>query len=71
MEPLSLPGVPQNVNEFLCKTAQEGGSGLAIHTSGLDCNWLKIVIVKDVIVFRHLSVSASVATLPGTAALNM
>ena len=41
----------RNVNEFLCKTAQEWGSGLAIHTSGFDCNWLKVVIVEKVIVF--------------------
>jgi len=41
VEPLLLPGVTRNVNEFLCKTAQEGGSGLAIHTSGVDGNWLK------------------------------
>jgi len=27
------------------------GSGLAIHTSGFDCNWLKVVIVEKVIVF--------------------
>jgi len=51
VEPLLLPGVTRNVNKFLCKTAQEGGSGLAIHTSGFDCNWMKIVIVKKVIVF--------------------
>jgi len=33
----SRPGVSRNVmNEFICKTltAQKGGSGLAIHTSG-------------------------------------
>jgi len=34
-----------NVNEFLCKTAQEGGSGLAVHTSGFNCNLLKVVIL--------------------------
>ena len=38
VEPLSLPGVAWNVNEFLCKTAQEAGSGRAVHTSGFDCN---------------------------------
>jgi len=51
VEPLSLPGVAQNVDEFLCKTAQEGGSGLAVRTSGFDCNWLKVIIAKKVIVF--------------------
>jgi len=30
---------------------EEGGSGLAIHTSCFDCNWLKVIIVKKVIVF--------------------
>jgi len=33
VEPLSLPGVAWHVNEFLCETPQEGGSGLAVHTS--------------------------------------
>ena len=51
MEPLSLSGNAQNVNEFLCKTAEERGSGLAVHTSGFDCNWLKVIIVKKVTVF--------------------
>ena len=51
VEPLSLPGVAWNVNEFLCKTAQEGGSGLVVHISGFDCNWLEVIIVKKVIVF--------------------
>jgi len=49
LESLSLPGVASNVNKFLCETAKEGGSGLAIYTSGFDCNWLKVIIVKKVI----------------------
>jgi len=55
------PWVAQNVNKFLCKTAQEGGSGLAIHTSGFDWNWLKVVIVEKVMIvflaFVCLSIS--------------
>jgi len=69
VEPLSLPGVARNVNEFLFKTAQEGGSGLAIHTGGFDCNWLKVVIVKKVIVFPAfvgLSISCYTAWYSGT-----
>jgi len=69
VKPLSLPGVASNVNKFLCETAQEGGSGLAIHTSGLDCNWLKVIIVKKVIVFPAfvgLSISCYTAWYSGT-----
>jgi len=69
VEPLPFPGVAWNVNKFLCKTAQEGGSGLAVHTSGFDCNWLKIVIVKKVIVFLafvSLSISCYTAWYSGT-----
>ena len=51
VETLSLPGVAWNVNEVLCKTAQEERSGLAVDTSGFYCNWLKVIIVKKVIVF--------------------
>jgi len=69
VEPLSLPGAAWNVNKFLCETAQEGGSGLAIHTSGFDCNWLKVIIVKKVIVFLAffgLSISCYTAWYSGT-----
>ena len=70
LEPLSLPGVAWNVNEFLCETAQKGGSGLAVHTSGgFDCNWLKVVIVKKAIVFLALgglSISCYTAWYSGT-----
>ena len=70
VEPLlSLPGVAWNVNEFLCETAQEGGSGLAVHISGFDCNWLKVVIVKKGIVFPAfggLSISCYTAWYSGT-----
>ena len=67
--PLSLPGVAWNVSEFLSEKAQEGGSGLAVHTSGFDCNWLKVVIVKKVIVFPAfvgLSISCYTAWYGGT-----
>jgi len=69
VEPLSLLRVAWNVNDFLCKIAQEGGSGLAVHTSGFDCNWLKVVIVKKVIVFPAfvgLSISCYTAWYSGT-----
>jgi len=33
------------------QVSQKRGSELALHTSGLDCNWLKATIVKKVIVF--------------------
>ena len=63
VEPLSLLGVARNVNKFLCKTTQEGGSGLAIHIRGFDCNWLKVIIVTRVIVFpAFVSLSISCYT---------
>jgi len=68
VEPLSLPGVAWNVNKFLCETAQEGGSGLTIHTSSFHCNWLKVIIVKKVIVFPAfvgLSISCYTAWYSG------
>jgi len=49
MELLSLTGVTRSINKFLCKAAQGMGGGLTIHTSGFDCDWLKVVIVKEVI----------------------
>ena len=71
VEPLSLPGVAWNVNKFLCETAQEGDSGLAIHTSGFDCNWLKVIIVKKLkvivfLAFVGLSISCYTAWYSGT-----
>jgi len=32
VEPILLPGVNRHINKFLCKAAQEMGSGLAIDT---------------------------------------
>jgi len=51
VEPLALPGVARHINKFLCKTTQKRGSGLAIHTSGLNCYWLLRVIALEVIIF--------------------
>ena len=68
---LGLPEI--NVNNFLCKTVQEGGGGLAVHTSGFNCNWLKviIVIVKKVMMivlpaFVGLSISCYTAWYSST-----
>ena len=52
VEPLALPGVARHINKFLQKTTQKRGSGLAIlHTSGLNCHWLKVVIALEVMIF--------------------
>jgi len=51
VEPLVLPGVARLINKFLRKTTQNRGSGLAIHTSGLNCHWLKVVIALEVMIF--------------------
>jgi len=44
------------------KAAQTRGSGLAIHTCGFNCNWSKVVIVKEVIVFLAVGLSISCYT---------
>jgi len=51
VEPLALPGVARHINKFLCKTTQKRVSGLAIHTSGLNCHWLKVVIALEVMIY--------------------
>jgi len=51
VEPLALPGVIRHLNKFLRKTTQKRGGGLAIHTSGLNCHWLKVVIVLEIVIF--------------------
>ena len=51
VEPLALPGVARHINNFLRKTTQERGSGLAIHTSGLNCHWLKVANALEVMIF--------------------
>jgi len=54
VEPLSLPEVTRHINKFLCEAAQIRGGGLIIHTSGFNCNWLKVVNVKEVITFSAI-----------------
>ena len=46
-----LPGVARHINKFLHKTTQKRGSRLAIHTSGLNCHWLQVVIALEVMIF--------------------
>ena len=43
-------GSPDISTTFFARQLKKG-SGLDIHTSGFDCNWLKAIIVKEVIVF--------------------
>ena len=50
-ESLVLPGVTRHINKFFIKTTQKRGSGLAIHTSGLCCHWLKVIIALEVMIF--------------------
>jgi len=45
--------------KFLCKAAPTRSSGLAIHTSGFHCDWLKEVTTKEVIAFWHFATSVS------------
>jgi len=49
--PLALPWVARHINKLFCKTTQKRGSGLAIHTSGLNCHWFKVVIALEVMIF--------------------
>ena len=49
-EPLSLPGVTRH-QKFLCKVAQKRDGGLNIRMNGFNCDWLKVVIFKEVIIF--------------------
>ena len=51
VEPLALPGVARHINKFLRKTTQKRGSGLAIHTNGLNYHWLEVVIALEVKIF--------------------
>ena len=51
VEPLAPPGVARHINKFFRKTTQKRGSGLAIHTSCLNCHWLKVVIALEVMIF--------------------
>jgi len=49
-QPLSLPGITKHINKFLCEAARERCGGLTTHTSGFDCDWLKVIIVEEVII---------------------
>ena len=51
VEPLVLLGVARHINKFLRKTTQNRGSEFAIHTSGPNCHWLKVVIALKVMIF--------------------
>jgi len=51
VEPLAFPGVARHINKSLCKTTQKRGSGLAIHTNGLNYHWLEVVIALEVKIF--------------------
>ena len=52
VEPLAFPPrVTRHINKFLRMTTQKRGSGLAIHTSGLNCHWLLVVIALEVMIF--------------------
>ena len=51
VETLALPVVARHINKSLRKTTQKRGSGLAVHTSGLNCHWLKVVIALEVMIF--------------------
>jgi len=53
VELLLLPGVTRHINKFLCKATQkmDGGLAIQIYTSGLNCNWFKVVIALEVMVF--------------------
>jgi len=64
VEALALPGVDRHINKFLCTATQKRGSGLAIHTSGLNCHWLKVVIALEVTVFLAFCGLSFVTTKP-------
>jgi len=51
----------QTYQQVFCKATQIRSSGLAIHTSGLNCHWLKVIIALEVMVFWHHASSAFVA----------
>jgi len=55
VEPLALPGANRHINKFLLRGHSERGGGLAIHTSGQNCNWLQVVIALEARYFRHFA----------------
>ena len=46
----------QTYQQVFCKATQIRSSGLAIHTSGLNCHWLKVIIALEVMVFLALCI---------------
>jgi len=50
----SLGSPDIQVNNFVCEATQKRGGGLTIHSSGFDCDWLKVVTVKKVIIFSAI-----------------
>jgi len=51
VEPLVIPEVARHIKKFLRKTTPKRVSGFDIHTSGLNCHWLKVVIALEVMIF--------------------
>jgi len=49
VEPLAFLRLTRHINKVICKVAQEKGGGLAIFTSGFNSDWLKVVIVKELV----------------------
>ena len=66
---MAFPGVTRHIKKFLCGSLKERGGGITLHTSGFNCDWLKVVIVKEVFNFRHFAASASVVAVPACLAL--
>ena len=46
VEPLSLPGVTPKCQRVSVQDSSRRGQWTCVHTSGFDCNWLKVIIVK-------------------------
>ena len=44
-------GSPDTSTSFFERPLKKKGSGLAIHTSGLNCHWLKMAIALEVMIF--------------------
>jgi len=65
---LSLPGIIRYTNKFLCEAAQKGAVDLTYTpASGIDCDWLKVVFVKEVSIFSAFySLCCCSACLSGT-----
>ena len=55
VKPLSLPWVTKHINKFLYEVAHKGGSGIAIHTNGFNCDWLKKIILEVIVILALCS----------------